>query len=57
MKVKVIRACSSNWYKVGEVYEVRDAKSYEGIGVQVWNSDSAAKHPDVIMNGDFEYVE
>lgn len=57
MRVKVIRACSSNWYKVGEVYEVRDAKSYEGIGVQVWNSDSAAKHPDVIMNGDFEYVE
>ena len=56
MKVKVIKACSYNWYHIGEVYEVRDSNKYSEIGVQVWNSDKNEKHPDVIMNGDFEYV-
>jgi len=54
--VKVIKACSDNWYHIGEVYEVRDLNKYSEIGVQVWNSDKDEKHPDVIMNGDFEYI-
>lgn len=56
MKVKVIKACSDNWYHIGEVYEVRDSNKYSEIGVQVWNLDNDEKHPDVIVNGDFEYI-
>lgn len=57
MKVKVIRSCKSNWYHVGEIYEVRDADKYSSIGVQVYNSNDEEKHPDIIMNGHFEYIE
>lgn len=57
MKVKVIKSCKGNWYHVGEIYEVRDADKYSSIGVQVYNSDDEEKHPDIIMNGHFEYIE
>lgn len=56
MKVKVIKEHCGNWYHVGEIFDVRDENRYSEIGVQVWNSDKNKKHPDVIMNGDFEYV-
>ena len=56
MKVKVIKEHSGSWYHIGEIYDVRDENKYSEIGVQVWNSDKNEKHPDVIMNGDFEYV-
>lgn len=57
MEVKVINSHDGNWYNVGEIYKVRDSKKYSQIGVQVWNSDDNDKHPDVIMNGDFEYID
>lgn len=56
MKVKVIKSYEGNWYHVGEIYEVRDADKYSSIGVQVYNSDDDEKHPDIIMNGHFEYI-
>lgn len=57
MKVKVIKSCKGSWYHIGEIYEVRDADKYLSIGVQVYNSDDDGKHPDIIMNGHFEYIE
>ena len=57
MEVKVINSHDGNWYNVGEIYKVRNSKKYSQIGVQVWNSDDSDKHPDVIMNGDFEYID
>lgn len=33
MKVKVINSINGNWYHVGEIYEVRDKKSYSSIGI------------------------
>lgn len=57
MKIKIINSHDGNWYQVGETYEVRDSKQYASIGVQVWNSDDDNKHPDIIMNGDFEYID
>ena len=56
MKVKVINSCVGKWYRVGEVYVVKDASKYEPIGIQVFNSDTENKHPDVIMNGDYKYL-
>ena len=56
MKVKVTNSHDGNWYQVGEIYTVRDSEKYSSIGVQVWNSNDNNKHPDIIMNGDFEYV-
>ena len=54
-KIKVIHALDSNWYKVGEVYTILDEKRYEGIGVQVLK-DGNGHVPDVIKDGDFEYI-
>lgn len=56
MKVKVVNSHEDNWYQVGEIYIVRDSEKYSNIGVQVWNSNDDNKHPDIIMNGDFEYI-
>lgn len=56
MKIRVIHAEAGNWYHVGEEYEVRDSEKYSSVGVQVWNSGETKAHPDVIANGDFEYV-
>lgn len=56
MKAKVIKSCEGKWYHIGEVYLVRDTKRYEGIGVQVWNTDEDMPHPDVIMDGDYQLI-
>lgn len=56
MEVKVVNSHNGNWYHVGEIYTVIDSKKYSSIGVQVWNCNDDNKHPDIIMNGDFEYV-
>lgn len=59
MRVKVIKSYEGNWYHVGEIYIVRDSEKYKSIGVQVWNSYDydKNKHPDIIMNGCFEYID
>lgn len=57
MKVKVINSNDSKWYKCGEIYEVSDKYKYEGIGIQVWNASANIVRPDVIMDGDYEYVD
>lgn len=57
MKVRVTESFEGSWYHVGEIYEVRDPNKYSSIGVQVYNSDVEGKHPDIIMNGHFEYIK
>ena len=51
MKVKVINSCEE--YHAGEV---KDTNKYQPSGIQVFNSDTENKHPDVIMNGDYKYL-
>ena len=57
MKIRITKA-GDNWYHVGEEYEVRDIERYSSIGVQVWRDfESDKKLPDVVMNGDFEFIK
>ena len=59
--LKIINAESYNWYKVGEVYKIRDINKYSCIdGIQVWrNKVFYNKHgnaPDVVMKSDCEFI-
>ena len=51
MQIKVINAKSWNWYHVGEIYTVLDAKKYD-IGIQVVRENNGHV-PDVIEHGDY----
>ena len=56
MRARVIKSREGKWYRIGEIYLVRDTKKYEEIGVQVWNTDENIPHPDVIMDGDYQLI-
>ena len=55
MQIKIIKAESYNWYKVGEVYLVKDKDKYENMGLQIYREDNG-RVPDVIMHGDYEEI-
>lgn len=55
MFVKVIKSCRDNWYKKGQVYEIKDQFRYQGIGIQVYRPNMKKEvYPDVIADGDWE---
>ncbi|MEQ2497462.1 MULTISPECIES: hypothetical protein [Lachnospiraceae] len=56
MRARVIKSRERKWYRIGEIYLVRNTEKYEGIGVQVWNTDENIPHPDVIMDGDYQLI-
>ena len=56
-KIKIINDRPENWYKCGEIYEVRDCNTYEGIGVQVYRTGYNGTIPDVVAEGDYEFVD
>lgn len=55
-KIKIISDRPENWYKCGEIYEVRDFNIYEGIGVRVYRPGYNDIVPDVVAEGDYEFV-
>ena len=55
MKLRVIKANKDNWYKVGEIYEVKDLHKYEPYGVQVVKEGNGHV-PDVVMTDDYELI-
>ena len=54
-RIRVIKAANYNWYKVGDVFIVKDKDRYD-IGVQVYKENNG-RVPDVIQHGDYEYIE
>ena len=48
MRARVIKSRERKWYRIGEIYLVRNTEKYEGIGVQVWNTDENIPHPVLI---------
>ena len=54
-KIKIIKNEKWNWYKVGEEYIIKDAYSYQPLGVQVFKENSG-KSPDVVANEHFVYL-
>ncbi|WP_419877698.1 hypothetical protein [Brevibacillus centrosporus] len=55
MQIRVIESESWNWYRVGEIFTVRDAHKYGDIGVQV-HKNSKGVSPDVVQHGHYEFV-
>lgn len=55
MKIKVIKAYEDNWYKVGDIFLVKDAERYE-IGVQVYKNNNGCV-PDVVQHGHYEILK
>ena len=56
MRARVIKSRERKWYRIGEIYLVRNTEKYEGIWVQLWNTDENIPHPDVIMDGDYQLI-
>lgn len=54
-RIRIIKAKEWNWYKVGDEYYVKDAHSYQPLGVQVFKENNG-RSPDVVENKHFEYV-
>ena len=55
MRIKIINAKEWNWYKVGEVFEVKDVYKYADIGIQVVRKNNE-RCPDVVSHGDYEHT-
>ncbi len=54
-KIRVIKGGKQKWYKKGQEFWVKDEYKYQPYGVQVLKENNG-KVPDVVMNGDFEYI-
>ena len=54
-KIRIIKSNKHNWYKVGDEYTIKDAHSYQPLGIQVFKENNG-KNPDVVENGHFEYI-
>lgn len=54
-RIRITNRESWNWYKVGEEYAIKDAYSYQPLGVQVFKNDNG-KSPDIVQNEHFEYI-
>lgn len=54
-KIRVIKGGKQKWYKKGQEFLVKDEQKYQPYGVQVLKENNG-KVPDVVMNGDFEYI-
>ena len=54
-KIRIVKAEEWNWYKVGDEYYVKDAHSYQPLGVQVFKENNG-RTPDVVENKHFKYV-
>lgn len=54
-KIRIIKSNKHNWYKVGDEYTIKDAHSYQPLGIQVFKENNG-KSPDVVENGHFEYI-
>lgn len=56
-QIRIIHSVQGNWYRVGDVYDIRDEEKYSSIGIQVYNGITDHSHPDIVMHGDYEYVQ
>ena len=54
-QIKIIKVEEWNWYKLGDVFTIKDENKYSCIGVQVYKENNG-KDPDVIQNDHFEYI-
>ena len=54
-RIRITTRENWNWYKVGEEYAIKDAYSYQPLGVQVFKNDNG-KSPDIVQNEHFKYI-
>lgn len=54
-RIRVVKAADYNWYKIGDVFIVKDKNRYE-IGVQVYKENNGSVL-DVVQHGDYEYID